>query len=205
MPRGMFPVRARLVLAVVALLCVALALPALAPARVDNARAKQVPGAHKSQEECANVDVEPAANNLDVIRAAVLCLHNRDRAARGLPALKENPKLRQAALGHSGDMVQQRYFAHDTPSGVGMLDRVKRAGYLRPGRAWSLGENIAWGTGNLATPAEIHKAWMNSAGHRANILRRGFREIGIGIVLGNPAASPSDEGATFTADFGVLR
>src|SRR3954470_9032823 len=171
-------VRLRLPLAVAALLCVALALPAFAPAR-----AKHAPGAHKSQEECADVDLAPAADNLDEIRAAVLCLHNRDRAARGLPALKETPKLRQAALGHSGDMVDHRYFAHDRPDGVGMADRVKRAGYVRPGRAWSLGENIGWGTGNLATAAEIHESWMNSAGHRANILRRSFREIGIGIVL----------------------
>jgi uncharacterized protein YkwD len=202
----MSPVRTRLVLAVTALLCAALALPTLAPARAANSRVlKHSPGAHKSQEECANVDLAPAADTLDEIREAVLCLHNRDRAARGLPALKENPKLRQAAVGHSDDMVQRRYFAHDTPSGVGMVDRIKSAGYLRPGRAWSVGENIAWGTGNLATAAQIHKAWMNSAGHRANILRRGFREIGIGIVLGNPSASASDEGATYTADFGVLR
>lgn len=147
----------------------------------------------------------PAADNLDEVREAVLCLHNRDRAAAGLPPLKENAKLRKAAVGHSDDMVSRRYFEHDEPDGDGMVDRIKRAGYVRPGDAWSLGENIAWGTADLATPAEIHKAWMNSAGHRANILRRSFKEIGIGIVLGNPSVSPADAGATYTADFGVRR
>jgi uncharacterized protein YkwD len=198
----MSPARLRLPLAVASLLCAALALPALAPARPG---AKHGSARKAAQVECTNVDLEPAAGNLDEIRAAVLCLHNRDRAAAGLPALKENAKLRKAAVGHSGDMVERRYFDHDEPDGDGMVERIKRTGYVRPGEAWSLGENIAWGTENLATPAEIHKAWMNSAGHRANILRRSFREIGIGIVLGNPSVSPARAGATYTADFGVRR
>jgi uncharacterized protein YkwD len=198
----MGPVRLRLPLAVAALLCAALALPALAPARTG---AKHSPAKKASQVSCANVDLVPTAGNLDEVRAAVLCLHNRDRAAAGLPPLKENSKLRKAALGHSDDMVSRRYFDHDEPDGDGMVDRIRRAGYVRPGDAWSLGENIAWGTQNMATPAEIHDAWMHSAGHRANILRRSFKEIGIGIVLGNPSVNPADAGATYTADFGVRR
>jgi uncharacterized protein YkwD len=198
----MGPVRIRLPLAVAALLCAALALPALAPARPG---AKNAPARKAAQVECANVDLEPTADNLDDVRAAVLCLHNRDRAAAGLPPLKENSKLRKAAVGHSDDMVSRRYFDHDEPDGDDMTDRIKRAGYLRSGDSWSLGENIAWGTADLATPAEIHNAWMHSAGHRANILRRAFREIGIGIVLGNPSVNPADAGATYTADFGVRR
>jgi uncharacterized protein YkwD len=198
----MGPVRLRLPLAVASVLCAALALPALAPARTGGKRAAARKAA---QVECANVGLVPTADNVEEIRTAVLCLHNRDRAAAGLPPLKENAKLRKAAVGHSDDMVSRRYFDHDEPDGDGMVDRIKRAGYVRPGDAWSLGENIAWGTQELATPAEIHKAWMNSAGHRANILRRSFREIGIGIVLGNPSVNPADAGATYTADFGVRR
>jgi uncharacterized protein YkwD len=198
----MGPVRRRLPIAVASLLCAALALPALAPARTG---AKDAPARKAAQVDCANVDLEPTADNLDEVRAAVLCLHNRDRAAAGLPVLKENSKLRKAALGHSGDMVSRRYFDHDEPDGDDMVDRIKRAGYVRPGDGWSLGENIAWGTDDLATPAEIHEAWMNSAGHRANILRRSFKEIGIGIVLGNPSVNPAYAGATFTSVFGVRR
>ena len=100
-------------------------------------------------------------------------------------------------------MVERRYFAHDTPDGVGMADRIKRAGYLRAGRAWSLGENIAWGTDDLGTAAEIHNAWMNSAGHRANLLNPRFRHVGVGIAPGVP--TPGVWGGTYVTDFGTRR
>jgi uncharacterized protein YkwD len=197
----MSPIPARLLVAVGALLCAALALPAFAPAHAVAAKKR----ARAAQSNCANTDVVPAAGNLDLVRAAILCLNNEERTARGLPALKENARLREAAVGHSGDMVQRRYFDHDSPGGSSMVDRILGAGYVRKNQGWSLGENIAWGTGDLATAAQIHKAWMASPGHRANILRRSFREIGIGIVVGNPVARPADAGATYTADFGVRR
>jgi uncharacterized protein YkwD len=197
----MSPVPARLLVAVGALLCAALALPAFAPARTVAPKKR----AHAAQAVCSNTDVVPMQDNLDLVRAAILCLNNQERVERGLPALKENSRLRQAAVGHSDDMVQRRYFDHDSPGGSDMVDRIFGAGYVHKNQSWSLGENIAWGTGDLATAAEIHKAWMNSAGHRANILRRSFREIGIGIVVGNPEVDPADEGATYTADFGVRR
>jgi uncharacterized protein YkwD len=182
----------RLLLALVLAICAVVVLPSAA---ADAAK-------RKAKGECANAHVEPAAGNLADVRAAVLCLHNRDRAAHGLPALRENAKLRRAADGHSADMVAQSYFAHDSLSGADMAERILRTGYAR-GRGWSLGENIAWGTGSLGTPAEIQRAWMESPGHRANILRRQFREIGIGVVVGAPVGSGG--GATYTADFGVRR
>ena len=67
-----------------------------------------------------------------------------------------------------------------------MVDRIRRTGYTSGARGWALGENIAWGSGRLATAAQIHRSWMNSSGHRANILQRSFREIGIGIETGLP-------------------
>jgi uncharacterized protein YkwD len=201
----MAPVRSRLLVALAALICAALTLPALAPARAVKVTGKRAPAKKAGATTCANENLVPTAGNLPLVRAAILCLNNRDRAARGLPALKENAKLAKAALVHSGDMVQQRYFSHDAPDGSHSWDRVKRVGYMRPGQGWTVGENIAWGTEIRATPAKIHEMWMNSAPHRANILRRGFKEIGIGIVLGNPQVSPADAGATFTADFGARR
>ena len=201
----MAPVRSRLLVAVAALICLALTVPALAPAKAARVSAKRAPAKKAGATTCANENLVPAANNLPLIKAAIMCLNNRDRAARGLPALKENSKLTKAAVAHSKDMVQNRYFAHDAPDGSHSWDRAKRAGYMRPGQGWTVGENIAWGTDVKATPAEIHEMWMSSAAHRANILRRSFREIGIGIVIGNPQVSPADAGATFTADFGVRR
>jgi len=172
-------------------LCALLALPAASPAA-------------KRRAACPNANLAPTAANVALVRAAVLCLHNRERTARGLPRLHEQADLRRAAEGHSIQMVAAQFFSHDAPDGRDMVDRILGAGYAR-GRGWSLGENIAWGTGPLASAAAIHRAWMRSPGHKANILRRQFREIGIGIALGAPAPADGQHGATYTADFGVRR
>lgn len=157
----------------------------------------------RATRECENADVMPAPGNEGVVRAAILCLHNQIRAGRGLPLLRENAKLRRAAVGHSADMVQRRFFDHTSPSGTTFVKRIFAARYASNRVAWSLGENLAWGTGSLATPREIMKAWMQSPGHRANVVKRSYREIGIGVVIGTPSAG--DDGATYTADFGVVR
>jgi uncharacterized protein YkwD len=157
----------------------------------------------RAARECENTDVVPTAGNAGVVRAAILCLHNQIRAGRGLPLLRENAKLRRAASGHSEDMVDRGFFDHTTPGGSTFIDRIMATRYASRRVAWSLGENLAWGTGTLATPREIMKAWMNSPAHRANVVKRAYREIGIGIEIGTPTAG--DEGATYTADFGVVR
>jgi Cysteine-rich secretory protein family len=66
-----------------------------------------------------------------------------------------------------------------------------------------LGENLAWGTGALATPGSIMQAWMNSPGHRENVLNPDYREVGVGVVAGNPAAADG-LGATYATEFGVI-
>jgi uncharacterized protein YkwD len=153
--------------------------------------------------ECPDADLDPDASNLGRIRTAILCLHNQIRSQRGLPTLRTNKRLRKAAVGHSRDMVANDYFEHTTPKGVTMVDRILRAHYVRADQGWSLGENLAWGTGSYATPRGAVDAWMNSEGHRENILRRAYREVGIGIVVGVP--STDGIGATYTLDFGVRR
>jgi uncharacterized protein YkwD len=151
--------------------------------------------------DCANTDALPTADNLAQIRAAVLCLHNQTRAAKGLPLLRENAKLDKAALGHSDDMVAEGYFDHTTPGGTSFVDRILAAGYVKRDAGWVLGENLAWGTGDLSTPDGVMTSWMNSPGHKANILKRAYREVGIGIKLGVP--SDDTVGATYTLDFGA--
>lgn len=150
---------------------------------------------------CQNTEVLPTPETLDVVRAALLCLHNQIRAERNLPLLKDNAKLRKAALGHASAMVAQGYFDHTSPDGGTFVDRIIGASYVKRNDGWTLGENLAWGTGDLSTAAGMMNAWMNSPGHKANIVKKAYREIGIGIRLG----VPSDEGvgATVTADFGV--
>jgi uncharacterized protein YkwD len=155
---------------------------------------------------CADTNLTPTRGNVRAVRAAVLCLHNAERARHGLPRLRESARLRRAAARHTSHMVGARFFDHISPGGSTMLDRIRRTGYTSGARAWSVGENIAWGSGRLATAAEVHRAWMHSPGHRANILKRSFREIGIGIEAGVPVRlSASQPGATYTTDFGVRR
>jgi len=161
------------------------------------------PAARATQQACADADMAPAAGNLDQVRAAILCLHNQVRERNDLPLLRENPRLRRAATGHSEDMVAHRYFEHTTPGGDTMVDRILRARYARSNQGWAFGENLAWGTGRLATPRGVMQAWMQSPGHRANVLRRAYRELGVGVVTGVPTGA--NNGATYTADFGVRR
>jgi uncharacterized protein YkwD len=178
-----------------------LAAALLAPA-ASTAEAKGISVA-KAAAACPDADLAPTADNLGRIRTAILCLHNGIRAQRALPRLRANKRLRKAAVGHSRDMVANNYFEHTTPSGVTMVDRILRARYVRNDDGWSLGENLAWGTGSYATPRGAVDAWMNSEGHRENILRRAYRDVGIGVVLGVPGSEGA--GATYTLDFGVRR
>jgi uncharacterized protein YkwD len=151
---------------------------------------------------CRNATAMPTAGNLGAIGDATLCLVNRQRARHHLKPLKAQRTLSAVARRFAGLLVAGRFFDHSTPSGTTMVDRIKRSTYLSsPLTSWSLGENIAYGTGVLATPKAIVKAWMNSPGHRANILEPRFREIGLGVAMGSPDGSAG--GATYVHDFGV--
>jgi uncharacterized protein YkwD len=132
-------------------------------------------------------------------RDATLCLLNRVRARHGLPGFRLNAKLSRAARRHSRDMVRHRYFAHDSRNGRSPFDRMRATHYVPRSATWWLGENIGWGSGSLTQPAAMVRAWMHSPPHRANILSRHFRDIGIGIVPGAPVGGA---GATYTTDFG---
>jgi uncharacterized protein YkwD len=171
------------------------------------ADAKRRPSAAKlraiAAQECADADLEPARDNLRRIRRAILCLHNKVRARNGLPPLSENLRLQRAAHRHTRDMVAGRYFEHTAPGGATMVDRIVRARYVRVDEGWMLGENLAWGTGSLGTPRGALEAWMDSPGHRANVLKRGYRELGVGVVARVPVSDAA--GATYTVDFGVRK
>jgi uncharacterized protein YkwD len=151
---------------------------------------------------CTDSDLVPSAANLGQVEAVTLCLLNGQRADRGLPALSTNARLARAAEGHAADMVRHSYFAHEGRNGSDITDRIGATGYIPADGRWVIGENLAWGTGALATPRSIVNAWMNSTGHRANVLHPAYREIGFGIVVGNPKASDGF-GATFVTEFGV--
>ena len=135
---------------------------------------------------------------------ATVCLINLARAHRGLRPLRLNGRLTLAARRHSNDMVRRGYFSHWSLSGSTPLSRIRRTGYLRGARRYLVGENIAWGSGARATPESIVRAWMRSPGHRANILRRRFRSVGVGIAAGAPPSGVL-HAATYTNTFGRRR
>jgi uncharacterized protein YkwD len=163
--------------------------------------APAVPAAPAAPTECANTTLMPDASNLPLVQAALVCLHNLIRSQNGVGTLAENAALAAAAAGHNNDMIQRGYFAHDTPEGRTFVDRILAARYAREDEAWSLGENLAWGSGTRATPAEIMRAWMESPGHRANILKADYRELGLAVQLGTPTGAPN--GVTVAAEFGT--
>lgn len=158
-------------------------------------------GPSSASAACAGADLDPNAGNLDQVAQATLCLVNEERTSRGLRSLSENTLLSRAARGHSTDMVDRNYFAHDSLGGASFLDRIRSVGYLPSSGTWVAGENIAYGTSVLGTPRAIVKSWMESPGHRANILNGSYRELGIGVAPGVPVAG-RDGGGTYTHDFG---
>jgi uncharacterized protein YkwD len=151
---------------------------------------------------CADAELMPSQTTIARFNAATICLLNQDRASSGLAPLAENAQLDSAALGHSSEMRQFSFFAHESPDGSPFQDRIVNTGYLFGASRWSIGENIAWGSWQLGTPQAIETAWMNSQHHRDNILDPDYREIGVGSVFGSPS-DPNDAGAVIvTHDFG---
>lgn len=113
------------------------------------------------------------ARGLSSSESSLLSQMNAVRASRGLPALRLDYHLVRAARGHSADMMRRQYFAHGA-----VLGRAVAAGARGP----LFGENLAWASG--LTAQWVVNAWLASPEHRAVLLRRGFRRVGIGIVFG---------------------
>jgi uncharacterized protein YkwD len=157
---------------------------------------------HAASPPCAATTVAAGHAPAATVEKAVRCLVNAQRAAHGLRPLRASRQLRVAAEAHGADMVSSRFFDHVSPVFGAITDRARRAGYLARTGNWSLGEDIAWGEGELSTPQSIVTAWMNSPGHRAVILDRGFREAGVGVAPGVPVDDASMPGATFVLDVG---
>lgn len=138
------------------------------PAENNNTQkpAEQKPAEQKPAEE---------AKSLSEFEQRVVELTNAERAKQGLPALKIDTELSKVARVKSEDMQKNNYFDHNSPTYGSPFDMMKKFGISYT----SAGENIAQGR---RTPEEVVQAWMNSAGHRANILNNGFTHIGVGYV-----------------------
>lgn len=114
----------------------------------------------------------------NLTRVGTINQTNQQRSSQGLPPLTENQKLNQAALQKVKDMFNLQYFEHVSPSGQGPGDLADDAGY----EYIAVGENLA--LGNFKDDAALVEAWMNSPGHRANILNSKYTEIGVAVLKG---------------------
>jgi uncharacterized protein YkwD len=155
---------------------------------------------------CTDSTRVPNKQDLQEIRAAVICLVNRERVAQGVSALTANAQLEQSAQAHTDSMVSENYFEHISPQGETPLMRMRAAGYIYSSRiGYEVGENIGWGTLADSTPRAIVAAWMASPGHRANILNAHFRDTAIGVSPRLPSMlTRSQSGGIYTQDFGVI-
>lgn len=158
--------------------------------------------AHAASASCENTNARPGEASEAALAKSAVCLLNKQRTRRGLRKLRLNSDLSQAARRHTIDMVTRNYFSHTSRSGSDIVDRLTQTGYIGGARSWTVGENLAWGSGTRSTPREIVSSWMASPGHRANILQRRFREIGIGVVFQAPNGE-SSTAATYTTTFGA--
>ena len=128
------------------------------------------------------------------VTTQVVTLTNAERAKAGCGPLAVNATLTAVAQAHSQDMATNNYFDHNSQDGRTPFDRMTAAGY----RYSTAAENIAAGQ---RTPQDVMTAWMNSPGHRANILNCALKQIGVGYATG----SSSQYGVYWTQDFGTPR
>jgi uncharacterized protein YkwD len=133
---------------------------------------------------------------------AIACLINEVRRSNGLNSLAVRGELKRAAKAHNRRMLTGACFSHQCSGEPDLVQRVTAAGYLPCSCRWTVGENLAWGVRQRSSPAAIVDAWMHSPPHREMILRKGIKDVGVGVIEGRPG-SPRAQGATYTADFGV--
>jgi uncharacterized protein YkwD len=122
--------------------------------------------------------------------ATLLAAVNKARAAHDLRPLKVDRALVRVARSHSTTLLRRDVFTHGD-----FVTRIRRSGARGP----RFGENLAWGTGSRASAATIVRSWLRSPGHRRNLLRPGFRRIGLGTVVGTFAGHR--RATMVTADF----
>jgi uncharacterized protein YkwD len=126
---------------------------------------------------------KPQLSDAAQIEAEILRLSNIERADQGLNSLSVDEKLAATARTHSGDMIARAFFSHDNPDGCSSACRTTNAGYK-----WKMvGENIYMMSGWELTPEEaaimIVNGWMASPGHRENLLKDGYTESGVGVIV----------------------
>jgi uncharacterized protein YkwD len=147
----------------------------------------------------------PRVSSEDRLESAVLDELNLVRLEHGLKQLRLNPRLTAAADHHSLEMVHSGYFGHESADGSHFAQRIKS--FYRPRtarRPWTVGENLIWQARRLTARAAV-VSWLASHGHRENLLKPAYREVGISAVraLGAPGVYGKQPVVVLTVDFGA--
>ncbi len=142
-------------------------------------------------------ETEPAAPSTNPIIDEVVRLTNLYRLDEGLQPLTLNLNLSESALAHSTDMAHNDFFSHTGSTGTRVSDRTTLAGY----ESYFVGENIAAG---YITAEEVVRGWINSPGHRENILNPNYQEIGIGYYYLENDTGEINYNTYWTQDFGAV-
>lgn len=131
---------------------------------------------------------------------------NGIRTRRGLRALRVAPGLQRAAAVHSHEMARLGYLEHTSANGTRFWRRVVRFYSLRGYRRWEVGENLASSSPTMSA-RETVSDWLESPGHRGNLLDRGWREAGVAAVFAEAAPGEFEDDPTVivTVDFGYRR
>jgi uncharacterized protein YkwD len=144
------------------------------------------------------------ASAMRTLEAQVLVNVNHLRGQHGLAHLRFSTKLTAAATQHSREMARAGYFGHNSADGTAFWRRVERFYPSHGYRSWTVGENLLWSSPDVDAAGAI-KMWMASPEHRANLLNRSWREVGLSAVHSDSAPGTYHGlGVTIvTADFGA--
>ncbi len=161
----------------------------LLPSSTSNPAVIQLPAIPKKPAVVLPGTIEKISNQKDIAvpavpseyvltRLGIITKTNNERDSRGIAKLTESKQLDLSAQAKADDILVRHYFAHVAPDGKTVSDLVSTQGYMYI----KIGENLA--LGNFTSDADVVTAWMNSPGHRANILDTAFSNIGIGVAYG---------------------
>lgn len=150
---------------------------------------------------CPGAFARPTRANAQALAATMVCLIDRERARFGAGPLHVNPDLGAIAAEQAHDMVVGGYFGDKSLTGRTPLQRVKASRYGSHNHGLSLGQDIGWGTGVLATPEAMVRGWMRSPAHRRITLTREYLDVGAGIAPAIPRKGRrAAHGATYVVD-----
>jgi uncharacterized protein YkwD len=157
------------------------------------------PGIAPATAACPHARAHPHQVALPKIRKAITCLINRRRSKRERHLLEPNDRLELAARRHTRTMLAEDCFRHRCEGERGLPRRVKKTGYTKGQRSWEFAEILGYEN----TPRQMIGRWMHSRFNRRTLLKRDFRDIGVGVGWGAPVADRDDsEFATYTIVFG---